>query len=57
VPKLDQLATEGPEGIPRGRLLTKADIAIQQKNLPAAAAAFTVGRDNESSPSRTGSWR
>jgi hypothetical protein len=46
VPKLDQLATEGPEGIRAAALLTKADIAIQQKNLPAAAAAFRSVADN-----------
>jgi hypothetical protein len=40
VPKLDELAAEGPEGVRAAALLTKADIAIQDGNLPAAAAAF-----------------
>jgi hypothetical protein len=36
VPKLDELAAEGPEGVRAAALLTKADIAIQDGNLPAA---------------------
>jgi len=45
-PKLDQLAKEGPEGIRAAAMLTKADIAIQEGNLPAAAAAFKAVADN-----------
>ncbi len=46
VPKLDQLAAEGPEGIRAAAVLTKADVAIQQGNLPAATAAFKAVADN-----------
>ncbi len=46
VPKLEELANEGPEGIRAAAMLTKADVAIQQGNLPAAAAAFKQVADN-----------
>lgn len=38
--KLDQLAAEDAEGVRAAALLTKADLAIQDGNLPAATAAF-----------------
>jgi hypothetical protein len=46
LPKLDQLAAEGPEGVRAAALLTKADIAVQQKDLPAAAAAYKGVAEN-----------
>jgi hypothetical protein len=45
-PALDQLAKEGPEGVRAAAMLTKADVAIQQGNLPAAAAAFKAVAEN-----------
>lgn len=44
--KLNQLAAEDAEGIVAAALLTKADLAIQDNNLPAAAAAFKQVADN-----------
>ncbi len=46
-PKLDQLAAEDAEGIRAAALLTKADLAIQDGNLPAAAAAFRQVAENQ----------
>ena len=47
IPKLDQLAAEDSDGIRAAALLTKADLAIQDGNLPAAAAAFKSVADNQ----------
>ena len=46
-PKLDQLAAEDADGIRAAALITKADLAIQDGNLPAAAAAFKAVADNQ----------
>jgi hypothetical protein len=47
IPKLDQLAAEDSDGIRAAALLTKADLAIQDGDLPAAAAAFKSVADNQ----------
>jgi hypothetical protein len=47
IPKLDQLAAEDSSGIRAAALLTKADLAIQDGDLPAAAAAFKSVADNQ----------
>ena len=46
-PKLDQLAAEDADGIRAAALITKADLAIQDGNLPAAAAAFKSVAENQ----------
>ncbi|HEX8444870.1 MAG TPA: tetratricopeptide repeat protein [Allosphingosinicella sp.] len=46
-PKLDQLAAEDSDGIRAAALITKADLAIQDGNLPAAVAAFKSVADNQ----------
>ena len=47
IPKLDQLAAEDSSGIRAAALLTKADLAIQDGDLPAAAAAFKSVADKQ----------
>ena len=46
LPKLDLLAKEEAPGIQAAALLTKADVAIQDGNIAAAAAAFKQVADN-----------
>jgi hypothetical protein len=46
LPKLDQLASEGAPGHQAAALLTKADAAVQDGNLPAAAAGFKAVADS-----------
>ena len=46
LPKLDRLAAEDAPGTQAAALLTKADAAIQDNNLPAAIAAFKSVAEN-----------
>lgn len=46
LPKLDQLAAEDAPGVRAAALLTKADVAIQDGDLPRAIAAFKAVADN-----------
>ncbi len=49
-PKLDAVAKEGGPGYKAAAILTKADLAIAQNNLPAAAAAFKSVAENDDLP-------